>query len=387
MTMRIAVVGCGILGASAAHALARFGCSVEIYDKGEPGSGTTRTTFAWLNSHRKQLIEYHLLNVAGMAEHRGLAGPDAPWLRATGNLEWATDAAGQAQLEDTVQRLRDRDYAARWISAGEASAIAPGLRVPPQVEHFAWFPDEAHVHVNLLLSELLDRAREHGAALRCPSEVTNLQEQAGGVIITTAAGDHQRYDAVVLAAGRWSEPLAAVAGLTVPMSEVTSTAVPGLLGYTSAPSPQLGPVLTSPRLNVRSDTGGRLVLQALDLDVHADPRTPPTLDSPTAKELTQRLRELLDGHSATSLEEIRVGLRSLPADGLTVAGRSRAGTVYVLATHSGVTLGPLLGRLAAEELLLDQESSLLAGFRPQRFEGLDPAHVTQLPPARRPGEQ
>jgi glycine/D-amino acid oxidase-like deaminating enzyme len=58
----------------------------------------------------------------------------------------------------------------------------------------------------------------------------------------------------------------------------------------------------------------------------------------------------------------------MPADGITIAGRlDGSGRIYVVATHSGVTLAPLLGRLAADEVVQDGEADLLAPFRPQRF--------------------
>ena len=40
--------------------------------------------------------------------------------------------------------------------------------------------------------------------------------------------------------------------------------------------------------------------------------------------------------------------------------------MYAVVTHSGMTLGPLVGRLTAEELE-GTESELLADFRPSRF--------------------
>ena len=40
---------------------------------------------------------------------------------------------------------------------------------------------------------------------------------------------------------------------------------------------------------------------------------------------------------------------------------------WMIATHSGVTLGPLLGRLIADEILRDTPSATLAPFRPDRF--------------------
>jgi len=39
----------------------------------------------------------------------------------------------------------------------------------------------------------------------------------------------------------------------------------------------------------------------------------------------------------------------------------------MLATHSGVTLGPLLGRLIADEIVRGTPSAMLGPFRPDRF--------------------
>ena len=48
---------------------------------------------------------------------------------------------------------------------------------------------------------------------------------------------------------------------------------------------------------------------------------------------------------------------------VTVAAMS----AWLVATHSGITLGPLLGRLMADEIVRDKPSSTLAPFRPDRF--------------------
>jgi glycine/D-amino acid oxidase-like deaminating enzyme len=58
----------------------------------------------------------------------------------------------------------------------------------------------------------------------------------------------------------------------------------------------------------------------------------------------------------------------MPAD-----GRSAIGPVpglsgyYLIFTHSGVTLGPLLGKLAAAEILGGHEVAQLTPFRPDRL--------------------
>src|SRR2546429_9970973 len=69
----IAVVGLGIVGASAVYAATRAGARVVALDAGVAGEGTSGTSFAWLNSVRKEPETYHRLNADGMAAHRELA--------------------------------------------------------------------------------------------------------------------------------------------------------------------------------------------------------------------------------------------------------------------------------------------------------------------------
>src|SRR4030095_398814 len=69
----VAVVGLGIVGASAVYAAAWAGARVLALDAGAPGGGTSGTSFAWLNSVRKEPDVYHRLNAAGMTAHRDLS--------------------------------------------------------------------------------------------------------------------------------------------------------------------------------------------------------------------------------------------------------------------------------------------------------------------------
>jgi glycine/D-amino acid oxidase-like deaminating enzyme len=143
------------------------------------------------------------------------------------------------------------------------------------------------------------------------------------------------------------------------------------------------PIIT-PELNLRPDGGGRLVLHALDLNATVGGgRYEP--DGAYRREVLQRLRNVLRGGEHARIDKVSLGLRSLPADGHTVAGSDTSGHIYILATHSGVTLGPLLGRLAAQEILHDELAPELADYRPQRFQ--DATVFPPLAPARQPGEQ
>ncbi|MFZ3565930.1 NAD(P)/FAD-dependent oxidoreductase [Streptomyces sp. BH097] len=392
-TPRIAVIGAGVLGTATARALALRGAAVTLYERTGFAAGTTGTTFAWVNSHAKNPISYHELNLAGVAEHHALreaGGPAPHWFFPSGNLEWAADDVGDARLAEALELLEGRNYPWRWLKPDRARELVPDLRLPDEVRRIAYFPEEGYVLPHPLVARLWGEARDHGAELRRPADVTGIDERASDVRIELADGTGETFDLVVSATGRWSERTAALTGVSLPMADTTEpgSATVGLLGYTSPTATRLDAVLTTPRLNVRPDGGGRLVVQGLDLDTDADPAAPPPVDGPHAAQLLDRLADLLHGTRGARLESFRVGQRALPADGLTVAGRLRPdGKVYALATHSGITLGPLLGRLAAHELLTGERDPLLADFAPDRLTGAAPDSFAELERPRFAGQQ
>ncbi|SNR72259.1 Glycine/D-amino acid oxidase [Haloechinothrix alba] len=390
--MRVAVIGAGVVGAAVARGLAVRGATVTVLEQRHPGDGTSGTSFAWLNSHEKHPEVYHRLNAEGCLEHERLAADvpgGAPWYFPTGNLEWAGEPDGRATLERRVTRLDRLGYPCRWVAPGEVHSLEPDVRVPEEAERVAYFPGEGHVLPAVLLAHLLGQAREHGARLLCPATVTAVAPHQRGVDVRLDGGESHRFDKVISCAGRWTEALAATASCTVPMVDTTQQggAHLGLLAYTRPLPARLSRVLTTPRLNVRPDGGGRLVMQGPDLDAGAEQATSGSSTARAADSLIQRLGEVLTGGEFATIEALRVGRRALPADGLTVAGFAdgRTRRFYVIATHSGITLAPLLARLAAGEVLDEQTSPLLASFRPDRFgqaSGTGPGT-----PAPQPGEQ
>lgn len=379
--LRAAVIGAGVLGAAVARELASRGAQVTVYEARYPGAGTSGTSFAWVNSRDKAPREYHDLNAAGLRAHAELAALPAPGPRwyFPGCLMWADGATG---------RLESWGYAVQRISRREALALEPDIRLPDAVDHVVSFPEEGHVLPVVLIGRLLGEAADLGAAYR-QAEVTALDASPSSVTLRLADGTVERADVAVCCAGRWTTALAATAGYPVPLAdpEAPGSAAVGFLGYTRPAAARITQVLMAPDLNIRPDGGGRLVLQGLDLDSGADPGCPPATGGAVAGELAQRLSRVLRDGEQPVLDAVRVGQRALPADGLTVAGHAGdSGRLYVLATHSGITLSPLLGRLAAGEILGGAPAPLLAPFRPTRFRSGIPVSGSPRP-ARLPGEQ
>ncbi len=123
------VIGAGLLGAAVAARLAGAGMRVTLLEADQPGRGTSRWSFAWVNSNDKGPKAYHDLNHAGIRAWAELA-PDldgAAWYRPVGHLELA---ASDAECAARVHRLTEWGYSARLVDAAEAAELEPALRLP-----------------------------------------------------------------------------------------------------------------------------------------------------------------------------------------------------------------------------------------------------------------
>ena len=68
--------------------------------------------------------------------------------------------------------------------------------------------------------------------------------------------------------------------------------------------------------------------------------------------------------------ELAIGVRAYPQDGKTLAGAlPGAEGLYLIATHSGITLAPALGRLMAETIVDGRAPEPLQPFSLERFPG------------------
>jgi len=239
---RCVVIGAGVLGASVAARLAETGMHVTLMEAGQPGRGTSRWSFAWVNSNDKGPRPYHDLNHAGLRAWARLAPAldGAAWYRPAGNLEVAASAAGRAELAARVRRLTGWGYPARLIDAAEAAQIEHALRPPGPDAMTAWFPDEAYLLTEPLIERLIARAAAHGATLLAGEQgrVTGLDAAPGRApTVRTAGGAVLAADQVVCCAGRWTPGLAALAGAagTVPL---VAWNTPGSTGPARSPRPR-----------------------------------------------------------------------------------------------------------------------------------------------------
>lgn len=350
--MRVVVIGAGIVGAAVAAGLTRRGARVTVLEERFSGAGTTATSFGWVNANHTDSDVYFTLTHAAVHAHHAL-GSDA--FRPTGHLEWA----GGRRLEELNRRvdwLAGRDYAVERITAERAIELEPGLTVRPEGTEYVLFPEEAHVFSARLLGRLLAEARAGGAEVETGVAVREVRSGTAGANVVLADGEVRTADVVVSCVGRWTNML-----LDLPML-VPGTGTSGYLATTSPLPVPLSRVLSTDRLCVRPEGGGRLLLRASDLDSAADPALPP--GHRIGAELLARLPDVLSGTEGAHVEHVRVAPHTAPARGRTVAGFvDDAEHVYAVVTRDGVTLAPLLADLVAGEVC-GTESAMLRPFRP-----------------------
>lgn len=350
--MRVVVIGAGIVGAAVAAGLTRRGARVTILEERFPGAGTTATSFGWVNANHTDSEPYFTLTHAAVHAHHAL-GSDA--FRPTGHLEWAA-GRGLDELNRRVDWLGGRDYAVERVTAERATELEPGLTVRPDGTEYVLFPEEAHVFPARLLGRLLAEARAGGAEVETGVAVREVRSGTAGANVVLADGGVRTADVVVSCTGRWTGML-----LDLPML-VPGAGTSGYLATTSPLPAPLSRVLSTDRLCVRPDGGGRLLLRASDLDSAADPALPP--GHHIGAELLARLPDVLGGTEGAHIEHVRVAPHTAPARGRTVAGFvDDAEHVYAVVTRDGVTLAPLLADLVAGEVY-GTESAMLGPFRP-----------------------
>jgi glycine/D-amino acid oxidase-like deaminating enzyme len=364
--MRTVVIGGGVVGASVAYRLARAGVEVTLLEAGRLAGGTSAATFAWINSNDKSPLEYHRLNAAGMAEYARLRREfgTAPWLHLDGNIEWADDVSGEAALRGKVARLQGWGYQAEMLPIAALRDLEPELVPPARVTEFAFYSSEGYVDVPPMVGTLVRAAEDAGATVLPRCRVTGIVLEQGHVRgVVTAQGDRVQADLVVSCTGRWTDQVVALANVRIPLAPTT-----GLLAISSPSSLGLRAILHSHAVTLRPDGAGRIMMRAGEFDrtVRADAPVVPLPQ--VCDQIIDRAIRVLPGLAGVGLEAARIGVRPIPGDGYPLVGPvPGAGGLYVVCTHSGVTLGPLLGRLLAEEMVSGVVDPRLSPFRAERL--------------------
>ncbi|MBT8408423.1 MAG: FAD-binding oxidoreductase [Alphaproteobacteria bacterium] len=194
--MRVAIVGGGIAGVSAAAALAEGGAQVTLFEAEEAlgyhASGRSSATYAetYGNATIRALnrVSRRYLDSAGLLTPRGIM------------------LVALADEEDAFERDLD-DMDLTEIAPADAQARVPILA--PGIVRAATHDSALDIDTHGMLMGLARKARQHGAEIITGTAVETVR---AGWIVETRQGAFEA-DVVINAAGAWADRIAALAGV------------------------------------------------------------------------------------------------------------------------------------------------------------------------------
>ena len=291
---RVVVVGGGVIGTSTAAALARIGVSTTLVTASDARTTPAgAASFAWVNAHRKTPDAYRVLSEQARDLHAELsAAHEQPWFTKTG-------------------------------------ATADGVD----------YPDDGYVDTEAFLAAQRADLLSTGGDVRADvdvDDVARLRADMGA-------------DVVVVAAGTGTAAL--VADHPAAAARVSSSTGPdGFCARIEVADHPVERIASIDGLQLRPDGDGVIAAQSLRIERQLRERG---AAASVATVWPALRREIADAcrwdPPADAPVRIDHAHRPHARDGLPVVGWVGDG-VYVVLTHSGITLAPLLARLVAGDI-------------------------------------
>jgi len=361
--MEVAVVGAGIVGLSAAHALRERGATVRVYERGRPGGGQS--------AGESRLFRHAHADPRQVEMAKRSRAIWREWEESFGTELVSSDgvvALGDSALEllDGLDRIGGVD--ARRIDAGELGELLPplaGYDGPAVLD-----ADGGSIRTTAAIAALAEGV---GEAL-VTEEVLSLRPQGERVTLRSGTG-RATFDRVVVCAGRGTAPLANTVGLSLPIELAAHLRLTFEL---SGPPPQRLACLQDssgefPETGVYAapEPGNRRYAVGLSetLEVASDGGIidPAALDSLSERTIGY-VREALPGLDPEPAEFVHGWVTAAPwsEDGL---GIWRQEGVLFAAGHNLFKMAPELGRELASAALGDEVAEAL---RPEARLGQPP---------------
>ncbi|MGI9205608.1 MAG: NAD(P)/FAD-dependent oxidoreductase [Woeseiaceae bacterium] len=372
---RAAVIGAGIVGASIAYYLSKRGCDVVLIEKREPAAQASGNSFAWINaSYFDMPKSYFALRTHSLNEYHRLAQDvDIP-VRWGGSLEWYHSPETTREIAEGVRRIQSYGAPTWMIDSERARELEPNVTLASD-EQAVWCSRDGAIDPAGTTRALVDRVIENGGTTVYPATVTGIRENSNGVVVRTDSGSFM-VDLAVVAAGTGANEIASMADLG---TNLLKPATPGVIVTTTPMAPLLNAVSYTTDTHFHQLPDGRVVLGEKAGPPQTDQHRALLANQPNAypdaqlsMEHAGRIIDVAKKYvpelNDAKVETVGVGWRPLPLDGLPIIGRPENNPgIYLAAMHSGVTLAPIVGHLAAMEILDGVSVDLLSDFRVERF--------------------
>ena len=409
---RVAIVGAGMVGLSTAWFLQEQGVEVTVLDRDGVAAGSSWGNAGWLTPGiatplpEPAVLKYGLRAVfspsspvyvppsanpdflrfvTGFTKHSTMRA----WKKAMGALVPVNDlalesfdllkaggvqadtreansflAAYRTEKERTtlleeIEHIHSAGQAIEFdvLTGDQARAAEPSLS--PEIGAAIRLRGQRFIDPGAYVHALADSVRDRGGKILSGATVVDLVESGSGVDVVTAEGSRESFDSVVLATGAWLGGLARRFGVR--------RVVQAGRGYSfSVPVEHVpdGPVYFPAQRVACTPIGDRLRVAGM-MEFR---RPEAALDQRRIRAIAEAARPLLQGADLDAREDEWVGSRPCTIDGLPLIGATTSSRVFAAGGHGmwGITLGPVTGRLLADQMMSGKRVAELAPFDPLR---------------------
>jgi D-amino-acid dehydrogenase len=249
------------------------------------------------------------------------------------------------------------DIAFDVLTGDEARAIEPALS--DEIGAAIVLHGQRFINPGAFVGALADSVVARGGKILTGSEIASIVDTATGVVLTNEDGIAETFDAVVVATGAWLGGLARELGV--------KRVVQAGRGYSFSVEVEdlpNGPVYFPAARVACTPVGDRLRVAGM-MEFR---RPEAALDQRRIGAIVQAARPLLKGADLDRRRDEWVGSRPCTIDGLPLIGATRSSKVFVAGGHGmwGITLGPVTGRLLAEQIVTGATPDELRPFNPLR---------------------
>ncbi len=370
-SLKVAIIGAGVIGLGIAWRLAAKGAKVEVFDRGAAGSGASYAAAGMLAACCEAEPGEDALVALGResqarwpafaAELRSLTGVDVE-LRDEGTLVVALTADDQARIHHHLAHQKKLGLPLEWISAAETRRREPHLA--GKLAGAVWSPQDHQVDNRKLATALRLAAEAAGAVVHEHKPVAEIAIAGGrthGLVL--ADGTKVSADVVVLAAGAWSRGIAGVATEQRPPVRPIKGQMLALKMDPAAPL--ISHVIWAPGVYLVPRRDGRLIIGATVEEKAFDT----TLTAGGLLTLLEAAWRTVPAIEELAIDEMWVGHRPGSRDDAPILGPGPAqGLIYATGHHrNGILLAPVTADAIAKLVLEGATEPAIRPFGIDRF--------------------
>jgi glycine oxidase len=361
----VAIAGGGLIGATIAFELARAGLDVALFDRQQPGEGSSWAAAGILSPAPENagMISTVPLGRASLqlypefvATVEEVSGQSVGY-RARGTLEALFSTDAQEKLSTIIALHHGLGLKAEPVSADDAREMEPALS--PELEAAVFRPDEACVDNRALTKAVLAAAERSGVKLFVGSNVQSIAKDGGRCAGLLVDGEKVEARWTVIAAGCCSAEIEGAADYA-PIRPAK-----GQMIALRATDLSIERVLWSDHVYLVPRNDGRIIAGATVEYVGFEKNV--TVGG-LQKIITAAL-QLAPALADAQLEETWAGLRPDAPDHLPIIGPTDLDGLLIATGHfrSGILLAPITAQLIREWITMQNVSLDWARFSPMRF--------------------